>query len=385
LKAISEHDIIVDLGGDTFTDESGVLSTLKHSYDLILMRLLDKQYIVCSHTLGPYKHVLTKFIARFLLQRALAITVRDPQSYDYLVNKLKLKDVNLYLAPDLAFAAPEKHKRKYNDNHQPSTIGLNASPTICNYMLHSVDDYTKRLHFIIELYRDLVIHLLERHGYHILLIPTVLQPLKSPFSKKPVSDVIILKAIYEELNRRGYKDKVSIVLSEDFSAIDKALSKCDIFIATRMHAGISAIRHGIPTLFLASTVKYSGVISLLGITDFIVDVRGRNDISQLKEEIVSKVEKIITNYNHVRRTFEEFSKKATISARLHIEVIKKAKILSYFKEVPCYGCGTCVAACPTSALTLVINNHGCYRPWLDPLKCTTCKACLKVCPAISRR
>jgi len=44
-------------------------------------------------------------------------------------------------------------------------------------------------------------------------------------------------------------------------------------------------------------------------------------------------------------------------------------------EERCTGCGTCVAQCPASALTLIDN-----LPTVDPERCITCFCCQEICP-----
>jgi coenzyme F420 hydrogenase subunit beta len=62
--------------------------------------------------------------------------------------------------------------------------------------------------------------------------------------------------------------------------------------------------------------------------------------------------------------------------------IEKGKDISkVVRDKLCMGCGTCSSMCPSSSISLIMNQHyGEYRPEIKTDSCTDCGICFAVCP-----
>lgn len=370
LKEILHSDVIVDQGGDTFSDDSGIIYTVAHSYSLLLAWILGKPYIICSQTVGPFKNPITRLLSKLLLRGALAIIAREPLTYKYLTQELRLE--NVYLAPDLAFLSKTTSpSERPNDGF---TVGLNVSPLISNWMFPNAEGLREKQRLFIKLMSEVVAEIWERYGCQVLLIPHVTGP---TIGKRVRDDRVVMKMVFEELKE---KRETRLILSEDLSVIKDAISRCDIFIGSRMHSVISAINAEVPTIPLAYSLKTLGLAEMLDLSDYVVDVRDKDDIEELKSEILSRVEEILNNYDQVAEVFSKASKKAGNGAMLNLKVIENAKLLSLFRKRKCRGCGTCTIACPHNAINMVLTRSGVYRPRIDFERCTGCEVCIKACP-----
>ena len=56
-------------------------------------------------------------------------------------------------------------------------------------------------------------------------------------------------------------------------------------------------------------------------------------------------------------------------------------ILNICKKEACTGCGSCVAVCPKSAITMVEDEEGFFYPCIDKTKCINCGLCTRRCPS----
>ena len=45
----------------------------------------------------------------------------------------------------------------------------------------------------------------------------------------------------------------------------------------------------------------------------------------------------------------------------------------------CCGCSACYSICPTSAISMELDNEGFFYPVVDAIKCIRCYKCLDVC------
>lgn len=69
---------------------------------------------------------------------------------------------------------------------------------------------------------------------------------------------------------------------------------------------------------------------------------------------------------------------------MRTEKLKKDSIHEVYSKGLCTGCGTCAAACPTSAIEIIKNDRkGLYTPIVNDELCSGCGLCLKVCPGYS--
>lgn len=293
LKAYLESDLIVDLGGDNFSDESGFGGSLIHGYSLLLAILLDKPFIICSQSIGPFKTYFTKSLAKYIMSKASLITVREPITLRYLLNDLGLKmDERLYMVPDLAFLLEEtdyeETQRFLMEKGIPikmPIVCVNPSQLISKHMFSGKK--TERY----ELYTNLMAEIVDYlpSDTVVLLLPNVIgRPIQVQGPFKNVDDRLAMKAVFEKL-----KDKSKVYLIEDVGPhyIKGIFGLADLFIGCRMHAIISALSAGCPTVALSYSHKTLGVVGeLMGLKEFVVNVRHRDDLDSLRSELFVKID-----------------------------------------------------------------------------------------------
>jgi polysaccharide pyruvyl transferase WcaK-like protein len=274
LKAIQETDIIGSIaGGDSFSDIYGLGRLLYVTLPQILVQLLGKPLVLLPQTLGPFRGVFVKAVARSIVRRSRMVYTRDPGGLEA-VRVLAGRDRGqLAFAYDMGFAL-EPHIRTERippwmaeyDKNVP-LVGLNVSGLLY------IGGYTRKNMFGINLsYRrlihDLIDFLVRKHSVRVMLVPHVFGT-----GEDSESDVIACRKIYDTA---GDRVRICLHLIEeeyDQHEIKALIGRCDFFMGSRMHACIAAISLCVPAVGLAYSRKFHGVFESVGMEELVIDIR----------------------------------------------------------------------------------------------------------------
>ena len=311
-------------GGDSFSDIYGLERFFFVILPLMVILFLKKNLIVLPQTIGPFKGIIAKIIARYVLKNARMIYSRDYEGIEKVKALLhtKNKPRNLKFCHDVGFAlspvAPENldlEGLNEINKDKSEVVGLNISGLLFmggykkNNMFGLKTNYQ-------ELIYDFIDFLITQKKSAVLLVPHVFG-----FGKKnSESDSIVCEMIYHELKPK-YQDRLFIVRgSYNQSEIKYIIGLCDFFIGSRMHACIAALSQYIPAVGIAYSKKFKGVFETIEIGHLVADLRIMD-----KKEII----KVIHN------SFED-RKKIKEKLQERIPEIRQ-EILSLFKEIEIHG------------------------------------------------
>ncbi len=261
LKAYKDCDSIIDLGGDTLSDNPSPIYTLAHCFSLLPAIMLNKPYIICSQSIGPFKTPITKQLAKLVLGRASAVTTRDRVTRDYLIDKLHVPEHKVKLFPDLGFL----HSYEAKPTHR--LVGINPSQIAYKHMKCSYETY---IDFIAGIVRTL------QPDYKVILIPHVYGPKRGLGTVANPDDREVIQHIAA---------KVSVETGQHTD-----IQKCSLLVGFRMHACVTAITCGIPTVAMTYSHKASGLPTLPWIK--LIDVRDTT-LEGLEKLILQAIPKLI--------------------------------------------------------------------------------------------
>lgn len=274
LRAYRDCDMILDLSGDTFSDDPHPLQTVLHCFQLLPAIFLHKPYILVSQSVGMFRTYFTKRLACYILRYAKLIIAREYVTVNYLVDKLKIDKNKVQCAIDVGFLL---RPQQLTIHHY---IGVNVSQIIGRWMRKSGD------------YINLMVKLVDKMAENnkVILIPHVTGEGYALGNNRIHDDRIIAHQIYKRLQNHQNVNVINKVYDTDYTK--GIIAKCDCFVGARFHACLAAISQGIPTIMLAYSHKALGMASLINKTWVqVIDVREKS-LDFLLTEIYAKAEMI---------------------------------------------------------------------------------------------
>ncbi len=300
LSAIAQADLIGSIaGGDSFSDIYGLGRLLYVALPQILVLLLGKPLVLLPQTLGPFKSLPAKAIARYILSHAEVVYSRDHESLAGMQTIVRTDSSRFRFSYDMAFAleavAPLEGKLAHLHDllRWRPLIGVNVSGLLYmggyggGNMFGLKPDYR-------DLIRRIILHFTSLNA-HVLLIPHVFGT--GPNSE---SDAAASAEIYGQLAHEC-AGRLHLLQGEyDHHEIKHVIGQCDFFVGSRMHACIAALSQCVPAVGLAYSRKFRGVLGSVGVADLVIDLS-----EQSIQEVRKHVQDIYSRRHHVRTQLEQ--------------------------------------------------------------------------------
>jgi len=286
LSAYKQADLIVDLSGDSFADHMGGISLI-NSLGILPAIVLKKPFIIYSQSIGPFRPY-SKNIVRFCLKRAKAIILREKISLKVL-RSLRVNDGRVSLRPDCAFALDSASDERINSiiteeeiiTRNSHLIGISVS----RMLEVSNGQYTSIMAKLVDY--------LANFNTQIILVPHAIRPKWLGSDDRSTARNILDMA----QNRARIKVLNGVYDPHELKGV---ISKCEIFIGCRMHANIAALSLCIPTLAIGWAHKYLGIMSLVGLEEFVFDYQNLEF-----PELASAAKKLWVERKEIQKRLQE--------------------------------------------------------------------------------
>lgn len=302
LRRMADADFVASMaGGDSFSDIYGLPRLLYVSLPQVLALVLGKKLIILPQTVGPFQSTCAKIIARAILRRAALIYSRDHEGPAEIRNLIGAGTVDhrVRFCYDVGFVLdPIKPLRTgilFDDQQETKrpVVGLNISGLLYmgGYSRNNMFDLKLDYKALIS---DLINSLITTKGATVLLIPHV-------FGTDGESDVTACHEVYSAF-KESYGKRLLIADGHyDQCEIKYIIGQCNFFIGSRMHACIAALSQNVPTVSIAYSRKFIGVMQTIDIPDLVADPRylGKAHIVKLIEDLFEQKMRI---QRHLEKT-----------------------------------------------------------------------------------
>lgn len=353
---LTSDDLCLNIGGDTYCYDRPSRSIELNNFTA---KKGIKNVLWCCSIEAEVMH--GEILAD--LKKYKYIFAREKLTYDNLL-KAGVDKSRVVKCCDPAFFLEKKQVELPTGFVKGNTVGINVSELIIS------EKYPDAYSSIVSLMQEI----LDRTDMSICLIPHVYS------IEKELCDWPILNRIYEDIN----SERVCIVDKEySCEELKYIISKCRFLIAARTHASIAAYSSEIPTLVLGYSIKSKGIAQ---------DLFGTDEHYVLSNKDITS-DKISEDFWFIYRN-EQF-----IHSKLHeyLPEYKNQLLTALDKLRPffsnnqpicdhllCTGCQACKSICPTSCISMCLNDNGFYYPQIDTEKCISCGKCKKECPVANR-
>lgn len=253
IGALAKSQVLLDQGGITFTD--GREKFLLYNVASILPAMFVKTPVFkCAQAIGPFTNPVNRRAARFFLPKVHTIVTRGAKTHEFAEG---LGLTNLFAGADYAFSLEldgterDEVSKQFDMSFFESGTVVGLSPSVV--LQKKVDardgDYIGQT-------ADFVKHLLES-GRKVVLLP---HSAREGSTKTHNNDLPLCREVFE---RVGANENLLFIDKElPSQQLRYIIGECDLFVASRFHAMVSALAMAVPTLVIGWSHKYQEVLEM---------------------------------------------------------------------------------------------------------------------------
>lgn len=303
LKAFSDADIVVSIGGEMLNDYNWKRLPL-FLYGYWLGCIMGKTVAIFPQSIGPLNKSFIKLIVRYVLKQCDLVFPRDRISLMN-VKKLGVPERKVHLIPDVAVNQPYISPDRAKLLLKKEGVNLDGRPLIGITISKFKESDYQRYFLVIKQLCQFIITTIK--GTVVFFSPNM------PY-RQEISDLSLAQDLHKELPvKENVKVLSNLYSPREFKGM---LGELDLFISTRMHASILATMMGTPTITINTQPKLKGYMQMIHQSPWACEVK------DFTVEMANKlVEDILANSAQVRTSLEKA--KCEVKGR----VIMAAKLL----------------------------------------------------------
>lgn len=290
--ALAQADVLLDQGGITFTD--GREKFLLYNTASILPAFnVGTPVVKCAQAVGPFANRLNRAVSRWFLPRVETLVTRGRRTHEYAVG---LGLDNLRPGADYAFAlelegteaAALAAEMDVAFLEEGQLVGLSPSAVLQKKVDARGEDYVGEMAALVDG--------LVASGRKVLVVP---HSARTHTDATHNNDLPLCRAIMARVTAPG--DRATLLEGEAPARVLRhAIGRCDLFVASRFHAMVSALAMAVPTLVIGWGHKYEEVLEMFELTEWALD-----DSSLDAADLLARVEDLAAQSEAVAARLHE--------------------------------------------------------------------------------
>ena len=293
-KELSKCRCILAMGGDNWSFDYGIVSTLLLTSPFAKAVHLGTPSVVWGASIGPFsaKPYWEKRIAS-VLKRVDLLTVREPLTQAYLA-ELGIEH-NVRMVSDPAFILPVEQPElpeSIENALKAGALGLNLAPLMVRYSGQSPAQW-------IASAAEILAHTVKRVDMPIVLIPHVIHP---PSVDPGNNDFTFMQDVREKLDS-SLRERVFLYDAREHTSmqIKGVISRLRVFAGNRTHATIAALSTNVPTFCIGYSVKSRGInLDIFGHEHWVAHFSALTG-----ERLAARIEDLLREEESVRKHLQE--------------------------------------------------------------------------------
>jgi len=295
VQELLSSDFIIELNfGDTFTDTHyGKIIWFFNVLRMTLELFSRKPFYLFPQSIGPFKSIFSRAIARIILKDTKLVAVRESYSLKNVI-LLGVNENKVHFIPDMSFWSPIISNTDATKLLKNANIDKNDSSRKLVGLMLSVNFLTKRKTAMpLQTVANTIDRLIDELGVDVILVPHGTALDNFSFDSRALSI-----RTQKMLKNRDH----AVVLTNEYTVEELwgIIGMCDIVISTLTHPVMSSLRQGVPVIALSYSHKTQGIMQLfqmekylLKYDDFsdtaLVEITKEmlNDFSEIKQHLTS--------------------------------------------------------------------------------------------------
>jgi len=311
-----DADIVISKGG-SFLSDYYAPDVLGRFWGLYFAEVLGKPVIIYAQSIGPFEKPFYRWIARYVLNKADLITLRDKESKGIL-DSIGVTRPPIYVTSDSAFAMPlteckPMQMMRYEKIELNNKDQLKVSISVRQWGHYKTADGHKKYIKIIAALADWLI--IEKNA-KVIFASTC-----TGFAGYHNDDRVIAHEVINHM--KHYEEKNPVILYGEYTPQELLAfyRTMDLHVGTRMHSNILAMLAKTPVVAIQYEFKTLGLLNFFDLENYLIDINQIN-----LEILIKKVSEALTHNEQIKAKINEklphIKEKSEQNAELVFNLIK---------------------------------------------------------------